>query len=265
MDNAKKMLLIEPSLFEKLKQSKTTDTPLSRLDSEMQNILNNDMEDRKKCILYLQTLQRYLNYTKEDRQPLHIPIINTTEIDGIESDSKINIKKEESNENYAVSSESSVKEVRGEENKNEPPNSFYTTNHILSLIPKTYTKKGELLLNLISVHKNKIIWDETGTIFIDNKKIAGSNIVDLVNDSLRPLKKSEPIGWETFVEALKDIKVPLTYIGNPKRQEFITRLQSKKPENHNTSAEELFSTPLSSKKYVKKIKNKLEWEKWTPY
>lgn len=264
MDNAKKMLLIEPSLLEKLKQPSTNDTPLSRLDLEMQNILNSNIEDRKKCTIYLQTLQRYLNFTKEDRQPLHIPILNTVDENYLGNESKVNNKNEKTESNNAVSSEASTKEVNFEENSNAPTKSFYTSKYILSLIPKTYLHKGKLLLEFVTLNNNKIIWDETGTVIINNQKVPGSNIVDLVNDTLRPLKKSDPIGWEKFAEALKDIKVPLTYIGNPNRHEFISHLQAKKTDEI-TSADELFSTPVSSNKFVKKIKKKVDWEKWTPY
>lgn len=37
--------------------------------------------------------------------------------------------------------------------------------------------------------KSKINWDDKGTVVIDNVIIPESNIVDLVNDFLRPLKK----------------------------------------------------------------------------
>lgn len=50
MEHAKKMLLIEPSLLEKINQSTHSDTPTSRLDIEMKNILDSNMDDRKKMI-----------------------------------------------------------------------------------------------------------------------------------------------------------------------------------------------------------------------
>lgn len=56
MENAKKMILIEPGLIEKLKQENEVNSNLSRLDIEMQNIMNSKTEDRKKWMLYLQTL-----------------------------------------------------------------------------------------------------------------------------------------------------------------------------------------------------------------
>lgn len=86
------------------------------------------------------------------------------------------------------------------------------------MIPKTYAKKGELLFNLLSLSKIKVRWNDDGTVFIENNKITGSNIIDLINDILRPLKKTgDPIGWEEFAKTLKDLNIPLTYIGNTEK------------------------------------------------
>lgn len=258
MDNAKKMILIDPSVLEKLKQPSTVDTPLSRLDKEMQDILNSNTEDRQKCILYLQILQRYLNFTKEDRQPYRIPLIDNENQDLNEVRK---YKTDDMDIKNADPSDTLVKKVSLRENIGKS----YTSNQILSLIPKSYVKKGELLLNLVSSSNNKICWDETGTVIIDGEKIPESNIVDLVNDSLRALKHSEPIGWQRFASALKDIKVPLSYIGNPKRLDFMKKKNPSKDSQETTSTEEIFSTPASGNIHRKKIKRKIDWEKWTPY
>lgn len=113
--------------------------------------------------------------------------------------------------------------IKSEENDTNP---LYTPTQILSLMPKTYNTEGQLLLYLVWANKSKIHWDNEGIVIIDNEKIPGSNIVDLINDSLRPLKRSDPIGLDRFAKALKDIKVPVTYIGNTKRREFINELQT---------------------------------------
>ncbi|CAH0730640.1 unnamed protein product, partial [Brenthis ino] len=265
MENAKKMILIEPGLIEKLKQENKVNSNLSRLDIEMQNIMNSKTEDRKKWMLYLQTLQRYLHFTEEDRQPLRLPIYSNTSNED-SNESKIVFKNKDSDLKRIVNAEALLGEngsIKSEENDTNP---LYTPTQILSLIPKTYNKKGQLLLNLVGTNKSKIHWDNEGTVIIDNEKIPGSNIVDLINDSLRPLKKSDPIGWDRFAKALKDIKVPLTYIGNPKRCEFINQLQANDLKITSEIEDQEFSTPSSEdKRSLNKIRRKLEWEKWTPY
>ncbi|KAH9645925.1 hypothetical protein HF086_011387 [Spodoptera exigua] len=182
------------------------------------------MEDRKKWMLYLQTLQIYLHFTEEDRQPLSLPIYSDTSNED-SNGSKIGFKNKDLKS--SVDAESLLEEKGSIKSIESEVNPLYSPTQIISLIPKTYNKKGESLLNLIGISKSKLRWDNEGTVIIDNEKNPGSNIVDLINDSLRPLKKSDPVGWDRFAKALKDIKVPLTYIGNPKRCEFINQLQAK--------------------------------------
>lgn len=265
MENAKKMILIEPALIEKLKQENKVTSNLSRLDIEMQNIMNSKTEDRKKWMLYLQTLQRYLHFTEEDRQPLRLPIYSDTSNED-SNGSKIGFKNKDRDLKSSVDAESLLEEKGSIKRIESEANPLYSPTQILSLIPKTYNKKGESLLNLIGASKSKIRWDNEGTVIIDNEKIPGSNIVDLINDSLRPLKKSDPIGWDRFAKALKDIKVPLTYIGNPKRCEFINQLQAKDLNKTSEIEVQEFSTPSSGdKRSITKIRKKIDWEKWTPY
>lgn len=254
MEHAKKMLLIEPSLIEKLNQTSNVDNHTSRLDTEMKKILNSNMDDRKKCILYLQMLNRYLHFNEENRRPIELPIIDQN-VEFTETNIKSENEPKES-----VSQKTSKEEETNEESTTSQIEPLYSISRILDTIPKTYSKKGESLLHLISLSKNKIHWDEDGTVVIDNKKIVGSNILDLINDVLRPLKRDDPLGWKSFSSALYDIKIPLMYLGNPKRIKYINELKSKKLGE--ISSEEEFHTPT---KYIKKVRKKLDWEKWTPY
>lgn len=266
MEHTKKMLLVEPGLIDKINErSESHENPKSRLDAEMQNILKSNDDDRTKWILYLQTLQRYLHFTGEDRQSYQLPII-TSNMDLSET----LLKKEQ----YDKSSDSSNKdpivdqtwneEVGHKESDTVQNKSIYSKKQILNLIPKSYIKKGESLLDFLLTSQNKVQWsDDDGTVLVDNQKINGSNIVDLVNDSLRPLRRSDPIGWEKFAKALKDLKVPLTYIGNPKRSEYINQLRLKS--FGEISGNEEYPTPTSENKYIRKVKKKIDWEKWTPY
>ncbi|GBP12436.1 Uncharacterized protein F54H12.2 [Eumeta japonica] len=65
--------------------------------------------------------------------------------------------------------------------------------------------------------RQDILEEEDGTVIINKETVPGTNIVNLINDVLRPLK-SEPIGWEQFATILKEINVPITLIGNPNRR-----------------------------------------------
>lgn len=260
MENAKKMILIEPEVIERLKTENVSTQNLSRLDEEMHKVLKTKTDDREKWALYLQTLQRYLHFIGEDRKPLQIPIL----FDKNESVIKETVKSEQ------VPDGEQTPTKTNEEN-------IYTKSQLLSFIPKTYKIKGELLIDTLLKNKDKIFWNDKGTVFIKNKEIRGSNIVDLVGDVLRPLKNSSPVGWGEFALFLKDLSVPLSYIGNPRRATFIKILSKsptydKKIENlskeKKESTPEHFSTPklmkTDSKEQVLK-KRKIDWETWTPY
>ena len=66
---------------------------------------------------------------------------------------------------------------------------------------------------------------------------------------MRGRKKSEPSGWQTFAQNLKESNVPRDYVGNKKRWDYM----------HEEEEEELFGTPRQNiamriKESVKKTK-----------
>ena len=60
---------------------------------------------------------------------------------------------------------------------------------ILESVPLSYRSKAEQLLSWLE-NNSKITWDEEGRIKVYGKPIANSNIVDLINDTVRGRKKS---------------------------------------------------------------------------
>src|SRR5688572_33486378 len=63
MEHAKKMILVEPRQIEKLKET-MLDKTLSKLDSDIYEILHRDVADDEKAKLYSNSLSRYLNIDK---------------------------------------------------------------------------------------------------------------------------------------------------------------------------------------------------------
>src|SRR5688572_5003959 len=63
MEHAKKMILVEPRQIEKLKETMLEKT-LSKLDSDIYEILHRDVADDEKAKLYSNSLSRYLNIDK---------------------------------------------------------------------------------------------------------------------------------------------------------------------------------------------------------
>lgn len=300
MENTKKMILVEPDFIEKFKHSeKAPLNSLTRLDEDMQKILASKIEDREKWALYSQALQRFLHLTETDRKPFKIPIIFDSTNNTHEDYEKLMVKKEK-NEDYGklpVKKEknddyekSTVKKVENENNttllnptqleddaaNSTPSNQTYpvqfTPSHIIQLIPKSYMKKGQSLLDNILKNKQKIWWKEGGEIVVDNQVIPESNIIDLISDTLRPLKRAKPTGWKQFASILKDIGVPASCIGNQTNLEYIIGLQSnevqKTPIYENTRSKSVKtrgqSTPISNKT-AQLSKKKIDWERWSPY
>ena len=77
-------------------------------------------------------------------------------------------------------------------------------------------RKSGLLLNMVKENEN-ITWDNHGVVSYKGKRLHGSNIFDLINDSLRLRKGIEPSGWITFSKALHESDVPQEVIGNQAR------------------------------------------------
>ena len=66
---------------------------------------------------------------------------------------------------------------------------------IISTIPKNLKRKSELLLQFLESEqaRNRITWDTRGEVTIDGEKVESSNIIDLVNDIVRPRKNSQAV------------------------------------------------------------------------
>ena len=91
--------------------------------------------------------------------------------------------------------------------------------------------KAEKLMSWLDKHSN-LTWEEDGTVKVYGKPLPGSNIIDLVNEAVRQRKHSEPEGWRTFAQTLKESNVPRDYVGNKKRREWM----------HERDEEEVFGT-----------------------
>lgn len=280
MENAKKMILIDPEVIERLKKDNSqshADNNLSRLDEEMQQVLNKKINDREKWSLYLQTLQRFWYFVGKDRKPLEIPIFSNEMIEYPKPD----IVK---SENILHSTETYPQKDVGQTNANYTITShanYSITSQILTLLPKTYKQRGELLMKFILKNNDKIRWDKNGVVFINNEKVENTNIIDLFNDISRPLKNSSPNGWWKFSKALRELGVPISYIGNPKRIQFIKlngspldtsqMSETHTPDEFDSPTSDEFdgptpgySTPISNDNSTIKKRRKIDWQKWTP-
>ena len=135
----------------------------------------------------------------------------------------------------------------------QPPSTVALHDQILQSVPKTMQRKAELLLGMIK-NNNNLTWDEQGVVSYKGKRIHGSNIIDLINDTIRQRKGVEPRGWETFSKALHESNIPQEVVGNPSRWKWMQT-------NTGDGEESDRFTPKSVQKSVRKRMESLK----TPY
>ena len=91
---------------------------------------------------------------------------------------------------------------------------------VIDSVPSTMKRKAQLLVSLLKNNPN-VSWEDDGTVKLYGKSIPGSNIIDLVNDVIRHRKGSEPTGWQTVAEGLRDMNIPQDVIGNRERWDWM--------------------------------------------
>ena len=84
------------------------------------------------------------------------------------------------------------------------------TEVILSAIPKNYRTRAKALLNHISVDpQHRLRWNQWGELVYHDQVIPGSHITDLLKNSQRHYKHSQPMGLHEFHEGLKELNIPI--------------------------------------------------------
>ena len=128
----------------------------------------------------------------------------------------------------------------------QPSSTVALHDQILQSVPKIMQRKAELLLGMIK-NNNNLTWDEQGVVSYKGKRIHGSNIIDLINDTIRQRKGVEPRGWKTFSKALHESNIPQEVIGNASRWKWMQTNMSDGEESDRF-------TPKSVRKRMEKIK-----------
>lgn len=217
MERAKKMVLIPMDSMDRFQRritngvaaaiapssSETTSTtrgdPISRLETELNDILKSPTEDNaEKWKLYEQLLQRYLYFSNESRKPVHLEIHEQ----GATSDNKTTLTSgATANTDEAVASPN-------DNRKKE-------TARIVGGVPNKSTTKAKLFMGLLNEMPTRFTRNNAGSITIDGVSVPGTNIVDLVNHAMRSRKTvGTPAGGGQFARFLHAINVPKEYVGN---------------------------------------------------
>ena len=139
---------------------------VQEIDSDMQDIMQRqDIPIDAQAKMYVQNLQRYLTYhDKGMNKPLRVNVIKSTVPE-----------KEE--------------KPQGEQLEKKPDE---IETDILDSVPATMKSRTRQLIKKLKANKDIIGWNEQGQMVFKGTTIPGTNIVDLVNDSLRQRKNFDP-------------------------------------------------------------------------
>ena len=92
---------------------------------------------------------------------------------------------------------------------------------LLKAVPSSFKVRAKSLLRHLQRNKSKgyVDWNPDGELIASGKLVRGSNMVDLIHDSLKSRKGAkDPVGLESFIEALALNNTPDSLITNTKRR-----------------------------------------------
>lgn len=208
---------------------KTVQTPgdnLSRLDSEMYDILHSNKDEGEKSQQYLQTLRKYLFFKNGERE------------DERESD----------------------------DDSDEDTSTPLSDDAIVENMPKPLAKKvRELLRHLKSTAAGRLTWDSNGAVRIDGQGIKNSNISELANYAVKSTANRRgkrlldddrqldevPEGHATFLNLVKSTQPPKNVVGNNVGNNDVAAVNTLKRKRQEPVANQPFevtSTPVRTAK-----------------
>lgn len=214
MEHAKKMILVEPRVLEGMTRNQpiedATNRDLKETSQSMKDILDSDGAAYDKANAYQQALWGFL---KRFEQYKDRPLGKVQ----LTSDSKLN-RTTSTNEDETTIQDDKSGVVRD----------------VINSVPISLRNKAERLLQRLKSNP-EVKWNELGELEYEGKLIKRSNLTDLVNDVLRKRRRPDPLGWEVFANALRQVNVAQELIGNPNRWHYIQRspdFQEKRRSRH---------------------------------
>ena len=227
MEHTKMYHLVEPRILENLERQQGIPDPrltkYHKLDGDMQSLLTDDRPtttDDETLKVYNQKLMR--QRMMQDQYANHRPPVKVEVVQP--SNAAANVA---SNNGNPVSDSNPSDDTERE---------------IYDSVPKSMQRKAKLLIDKIK-SRSDMRWNEKGELVYKRKVVPGSNIVDLVNDTMRKRKHFEPTGWEVFATGLKEANVPQELVGNSRQWDYMKKAQASEEEEEEEDSFG-FSTPL---------------------
>ena len=203
MEDVKRLVLVPEHMVDQRKKPlvQPLTAQVQEIDSDMQDIMQQqDIHIDAQAKVYDQNLQRYLPfYDKRMNKPLQANVVPPA------------VPEEE-------------EKSQGEQIE-EKPDDIETD--ILDTVPATMKSRACQLIKKLKANKDIIRWNEQGQMVFKGTTIPGTNIVDLVNDSLRQRKNFNPEGWELFSKALGHLNVPEGIVRNENLLGLVRKYKTK--------------------------------------
>lgn len=185
---ARRMTLIP----EELVSSYHLQKPEIRLEEDIENLLEKTkLADDMKAKLLGQLITRYQRTVHTPPEPIPVTVTDGASPAEKKAAEKINMDHEGENTSEIVLKD------------------------IMSSAPVYYSKFVPMIVEKLK--SRQYGWNAAGEMTQDRKPIHGSNIVDFFSYTLRNAKTLEPPKhYEYFLKAIKEIKIPKTWIANKK-------------------------------------------------
>jgi hypothetical protein len=183
---SKKYVVIPEETLIQLQKLASFEKPSNVYDSLL---YDHDLGSYKKWRLYEQNMRRLA----DKPEPMKILIQNENEINDIKKDSF-----QESDNDY---------------------------DEMVKALPINLQNTGKVLFEKLKECPD-IYWDGNKTVVIDNKPIIGSNILDLVNYTMKQ-STFKPRGLDEYLQVLEKCNVPISLINSPRPRKIIKNLKQR--------------------------------------
>ena len=203
MEHVKRLVLVPEHMTAKKPLVPPLTAQVNHLDTEMSNVLQRqDMTQDEKAKFYDQTLQRYLTYyDKRMQKPIRVSVVPPTPVE--------------------------TEETETEELPKEPEPPGEIEKDILESVPATMKLRALQLVKKLKANKDVVGWNDHGQMVFEGRTIPGTNVIDLINDTLRQRKNVNPAGWQLFAKALGRLNVPERIIRNEERPNMVKAYRNK--------------------------------------
>lgn len=115
---------------------------------------------------------------------------------------------------------------------NEEPQIDTLEKTIVYAVPKNTLRKAMGLWNYIKDRKGSILdWKDNGEVIVHGQSIANSHLIDLLKHTVSAFSKTEPVGYEQFMAALKELHTPNGFVAHKMSNQFGEGFVKGKAEN----------------------------------